>query len=248
MTVIETTEFNRHKVVSSVIGGILSIEARDMDTKLLSAPESNNTLARCMKSYCYWLQVTSSGWPFVLTVSGLMTHLVASLTLGSARSCVMQGASFTHGKAFSIPIVFSWGGIISPDSFLPSIMLLVVIIVAVVIVVVTIVLVVVVGEGWANEFHQDKASSVRVLVANFTLQSSVQFLRENTDSVRSNQRMSHKQAFRSFEIERLAAHKLFIATFSYCRSFSWSGVPIGIISICHGSSLCFQSCGNTISN
>ncbi|GKC23094.1 hypothetical protein Tco_1025244, partial [Tanacetum coccineum] len=34
-------------VVSNVIGGILSIEARDVDTKLLSAPESNNTLARC---------------------------------------------------------------------------------------------------------------------------------------------------------------------------------------------------------
>nr|GEV18167.1 reverse transcriptase domain-containing protein [Tanacetum cinerariifolium] len=35
------------QVVSSVIGGTLSIEARDMDTKLLSAPESNNTLAKC---------------------------------------------------------------------------------------------------------------------------------------------------------------------------------------------------------
>nr|GEW38795.1 retrovirus-related Pol polyprotein from transposon TNT 1-94 [Tanacetum cinerariifolium] len=34
-------------VVSSVTGGILSIEARDMDTKLLFAPESNNTLTRC---------------------------------------------------------------------------------------------------------------------------------------------------------------------------------------------------------
>ncbi|GJY89211.1 hypothetical protein Tco_0503839 [Tanacetum coccineum] len=30
-----------------LLGGIFSIEARDMDTKLLSAPESNNTLARC---------------------------------------------------------------------------------------------------------------------------------------------------------------------------------------------------------
>ncbi|GJW72929.1 hypothetical protein Tco_0132299, partial [Tanacetum coccineum] len=30
------------------MGGIFSIEARDMDTKLLSAPESNNILARCM--------------------------------------------------------------------------------------------------------------------------------------------------------------------------------------------------------
>nr|GEU80097.1 putative reverse transcriptase domain-containing protein [Tanacetum cinerariifolium] len=43
---------------------------------------------------------------------------------------------------------------------------------------------------WANKFHQDKDSSVRVRVANFTLQSSVQLLRENTDSVHSNQRMS----------------------------------------------------------
>ncbi|GJV87917.1 hypothetical protein Tco_1531855, partial [Tanacetum coccineum] len=50
------------------------------------------------------------------------------------------------GKASSIPTVFSWGGSISPDSFLPSIMLLLVINVAVVIVVVVI-LVVVVGEG-----------------------------------------------------------------------------------------------------
>ncbi|GKB89332.1 hypothetical protein Tco_0961604, partial [Tanacetum coccineum] len=37
---------------------------------------------------------------------------------------------------------------------------------------------------WAYAFHQDKASSVRVPVANVTLFSSVHFLRENTDSVR----------------------------------------------------------------
>ncbi|GKF59123.1 hypothetical protein Tco_0175909, partial [Tanacetum coccineum] len=42
---------------------------------------------------------------------------------------------------------------------------------------------------WVNEFHQDKASSVKVPAANFTLQSSVQLLRENTDLVRLNQRM-----------------------------------------------------------
>ncbi|GJY59843.1 hypothetical protein Tco_0459735 [Tanacetum coccineum] len=41
---------------------------------------------------------------------------------------------------------------------------------------------------WAYAFHQDKASSVRVPVANVTLFSSTQLLRENTDSVRSNQR------------------------------------------------------------
>ncbi|GKA98948.1 hypothetical protein Tco_0826885, partial [Tanacetum coccineum] len=55
----------------------------------------------------------------------------ASLTLNSARSCVMQGAFLTQGKASSIPAIFSWGGSISPDSFLPSILLLLVIIVAV---------------------------------------------------------------------------------------------------------------------
>ncbi|GKC01429.1 hypothetical protein Tco_0987565 [Tanacetum coccineum] len=44
--------------------------------------------------------------------------------------------------------------------------------------------------GWAYAFHQDKASSIKVLVANVTLFSLVQLLRENTDSVRSNQRMS----------------------------------------------------------
>ncbi|GKF09575.1 hypothetical protein Tco_0043799, partial [Tanacetum coccineum] len=107
--------------------------------------------------------VASSGWPLVFVVPGLVTYLVASLTLDSAS--------------------------IRPDGFLRSILLLLVIIVAVAIVVTVILVVVIVGEGWANEFHQDKASSVRVPVANFTLQSSVQLLRENTDSVRSNQRM-----------------------------------------------------------
>ncbi|GKF32722.1 hypothetical protein Tco_0102520 [Tanacetum coccineum] len=100
----------------------------------------------------------------------------------------LVGTFLTQGKAFSIPTVFSWDGNISPDSVLPSILLLLVVIVAVAIVV-TVFLVVVVGEGWANEFHHDKASSVRVPVANFTLQSSIQLLQRNTDSVRSNQQM-----------------------------------------------------------
>ncbi|GJV69205.1 hypothetical protein Tco_1484714 [Tanacetum coccineum] len=43
--------------------------------------------------------------------------------------------------------------------------------------------------GWAYAFHQDKASSVKVPVANVTLFSSAHLLRENTDSVRSNQRI-----------------------------------------------------------
>ncbi|GKE84009.1 hypothetical protein Tco_1557751, partial [Tanacetum coccineum] len=91
--------------------------------------------------------VASSGWPFVSTVPGQMTHLVASLTLDSTRSYVMQGAFLTQGKASSIPTILCWGDSISPDGFLPSILLLLVIIVAVAIVVTVILVVVVVGEG-----------------------------------------------------------------------------------------------------
>ncbi|GJR56203.1 hypothetical protein Tco_1406724 [Tanacetum coccineum] len=40
------------------------------------------------------MSVASSGWPFVSVVPGQMTYLVASLTLDSARSCVMQGGIF----------------------------------------------------------------------------------------------------------------------------------------------------------
>ncbi|GKE73256.1 hypothetical protein Tco_1535297, partial [Tanacetum coccineum] len=111
-------------VVSSVTGGILSIETRDMDTKLLSAPDSNNTLARC------WFR-----------------RNVPVTTFGSWHDKLLTlGAFLTQGKASSIPTIFSWGGSISPDSFFPSILLLFVIIVAISIVV-TVVLVVVVGEG-----------------------------------------------------------------------------------------------------
>ncbi|GKC74120.1 hypothetical protein Tco_1120003 [Tanacetum coccineum] len=104
-----------------VMGGIFSIEARDMDTKLLSAPESNNTLARFL---------------------GQMAHLVASITLDSARSYVMQSAFLTQRMVSSKPIVFSWGGSISPEGFLSSVLLWLVIIVAVVGVGVTVVVIV----------------------------------------------------------------------------------------------------------
>ncbi|GJR00891.1 hypothetical protein Tco_0523875 [Tanacetum coccineum] len=60
--------------VSIVMGGIFRIEARDMDMKLLSAPESNNTLAR------YYFQWLALGY----AVLGQMAHLVASITLDSA--------------------------------------------------------------------------------------------------------------------------------------------------------------------
>ncbi|GJR66267.1 hypothetical protein Tco_0012332 [Tanacetum coccineum] len=91
--------------------------------------------------------VASSGWPFVSTVLGQMTHLVASLKLNSARCCVMQGSFLTQGKASCIPTIFSWGDNINPDRLLPSILLLLVIIVVVAIVVTVTLVVVAVGEG-----------------------------------------------------------------------------------------------------
>ncbi|GJZ00460.1 hypothetical protein Tco_0517889, partial [Tanacetum coccineum] len=90
--------------------------------------------------------VASRGWSFASAVPGQITHLVASLTLASANSGVMQGASCTQRKIsmvlFSIPFVLSWGGSISFDSFLPSILLLVVIVVTVVILLVVVVAIV----------------------------------------------------------------------------------------------------------
>nr|GEU80248.1 putative reverse transcriptase domain, ribonuclease H-like domain, aspartic peptidase domain protein [Tanacetum cinerariifolium] len=77
--------------------------------------------------------------------------------------------------------------LISFDGFLPFILpvvvfMVTVIIVAVVleIVVVVIVGVVIVVASWAYAFHQDKASLVRVPVANVTLSSSADLLRKNT--------------------------------------------------------------------
>ncbi|GJU46643.1 hypothetical protein Tco_1203909 [Tanacetum coccineum] len=104
------------------MGGIFSIEARDMDTKLLSDPELNNTLARFLSQ---------------------MAHLVKSITLNSARSRMMQSALLTQGTVSNIPIVFSWSDGIRPEGFLSSILLWLVIIVAVVGVGVTVVVVVV---------------------------------------------------------------------------------------------------------
>ncbi|GKB33728.1 hypothetical protein Tco_0873129 [Tanacetum coccineum] len=46
-------------------------------------------------SYGYCLKIISSGWSFAPAVLGQMAYLVASLTLDSARSYVMQGAPFS---------------------------------------------------------------------------------------------------------------------------------------------------------
>ncbi|GJX43917.1 hypothetical protein Tco_0260593 [Tanacetum coccineum] len=94
------------------MGGIFSIEARDMDTKLLSAPESNNTLARC------WLRRNVPVTTFESWHDKLLTLVVGCfqwLALCFYSSC--------------------WGGSTSPEGFFPSTLLLLVIIVAVVMVV-----------------------------------------------------------------------------------------------------------------
>ncbi|GKG36318.1 hypothetical protein Tco_0443996, partial [Tanacetum coccineum] len=83
--------------------------------------------------------VVSSSWSFVSLVLSQMTYPIANSTLDSARSYMMQGALLAQGTVSSIPI----GGSISPEGFLPSILLLVVIIVTVVIVVVILVVVIV---------------------------------------------------------------------------------------------------------
>ncbi|GKA75030.1 hypothetical protein Tco_0781408 [Tanacetum coccineum] len=111
--------------VSIVMGGIFSIEARDMDTKLLLALESNNTLARC------WFRRN-----IPVTMFGSWHD--------NARSCMMQSAFLTQRTVSKIPIVFSWSDSIRPEGFLSSVLLWLVIIVAVVGVGVMVVVVVVV--------------------------------------------------------------------------------------------------------
>ncbi|GKC57711.1 hypothetical protein Tco_1085309, partial [Tanacetum coccineum] len=76
--------------------------------------------------------ITSSGWSFVSVVLGQMPHLVASITLNSARSYVMQSAFLTQRTISSILIVFSGSDNIRPEGFLSPILLWLVIIVAVV--------------------------------------------------------------------------------------------------------------------
>nr|GEY27381.1 hypothetical protein [Tanacetum cinerariifolium] len=75
---------------------------------------------------------------FASTISGLMAYFVTILTPDSARSYVMQCTLPTQGMRSIISMVS-----ISPEGFMPSILLLVVIIVTVVIVKVILVVVVV---------------------------------------------------------------------------------------------------------
>ncbi|GJU24201.1 hypothetical protein Tco_1162822 [Tanacetum coccineum] len=84
------------------------------------------------------IKVVFSGWYFVSAVPSQMTYLVASLTFDNARSYMMQGAPFTQGTVSNIPI----GGSISPEGFLPSILLMVIMVMVVIVVVILVVVVV----------------------------------------------------------------------------------------------------------
>ncbi|GJT43290.1 hypothetical protein Tco_0952005 [Tanacetum coccineum] len=105
------------------MGGIFSLEARDLDTEILSAPESNNTLARC------WFRRNIPAWQVTVTGSRLLP----------------VSAFLTQGMVSSISIIFSWGGSISPEGFLSFVLLWLVIIVAVVGVSVMVVVVIIVA-------------------------------------------------------------------------------------------------------
>ncbi|GJW81521.1 hypothetical protein Tco_0145496 [Tanacetum coccineum] len=95
----------------------ISLEERDMDTKLLSALESNNTLARDVglkEHTCDYVRgngkytVTSCcllpvAGPLFSPIHGQMVHTCfANITLNSARSCVMQSAFLTQGTVSTV--------------------------------------------------------------------------------------------------------------------------------------------------
>ncbi|GKA50835.1 hypothetical protein Tco_0743908 [Tanacetum coccineum] len=144
-------EFSRLETRYEVCKGCLKATAKPQGTKgFLEALELKGDdggacklLGRLLGKVIEVLEVVSSGWSFVSGVPGQMTYPVASSTLDSARSYMMQGAPFTQGTVSSIPI----GGSISPEGFLLPILLLVMIIVTVLIVAVILVVVVIAFVG-----------------------------------------------------------------------------------------------------
>ncbi|GJV59638.1 hypothetical protein Tco_1465738 [Tanacetum coccineum] len=105
-------------------------------------------------------------------------------------------AFLTQGTVSSISIIFSWGGSISPEGFLSSVLLWLVIIVAVVGVGVTVVVVVVESSSVSDGKTRLPSSGLQFRdsislsqLLDIQTQSSVQLLRENTNSVLSNQQM-----------------------------------------------------------
>ncbi|GJS41657.1 hypothetical protein Tco_0566700 [Tanacetum coccineum] len=132
-------------------------------------------------------QVVSNSQSFGSAVLGQMTYLVASLTLGSARSYVMQVWGL---EAVTFPSMLLGN---PPMKASRSFSVF----------------------GWAYAFHQDKASSVRLPVANVTLFSLAHPLRENTDSVCSNQRIRPTAPFIGVVIVVAIIRVVFVVGWAY---------------------------------
>ncbi|GKB44721.1 hypothetical protein Tco_0889663 [Tanacetum coccineum] len=211
-------------------------------------------LSTDITSYKYWLWVVSSGSSFVSTILGQMTYSVASPTLDSAASYVMQGAPFTQGTIPSIPI----GGSISPEGFLPSILLLVVIIVIVFVVIIVVI----------DDVPLILKLSLRLRGSNISFNTSGQSTDENFHKfldVCLRTVLLYQESFKFRPGDLIGFFYLGIRwvipespnvgrmhstrTWPHrLRSSSRPGVPVRITSICHCCSLCFQSYGNAISN
>nr|GEU28863.1 retrovirus-related Pol polyprotein from transposon TNT 1-94 [Tanacetum cinerariifolium] len=164
---------------------------KDADTNLKN--KLVNLLGIDVVTQYYNNKVVSSGGSFVSAVTGQMTYPVSSLTLDNVRSYVMQVVIVAIvGVVIVVAIirvvVFVGGGV---SSILKLSFMIIVQVIR---------LACSIPICWAYVFHQDKASSVRVPVANVTLFSSAQLLRENTDSVRSNRQMRPTAPFDTIEI------------------------------------------------
>ncbi|GJR53978.1 hypothetical protein Tco_1404499 [Tanacetum coccineum] len=79
-------------LVSIVMGGIFSIEARDMDTKLLSAPESNNTLARCSS-----LGIVVGGLSALICIMPFLSTGMTSKAYRKALTCCKRIFKYLRG-------------------------------------------------------------------------------------------------------------------------------------------------------
>ncbi|GJX62276.1 hypothetical protein Tco_0295176 [Tanacetum coccineum] len=163
--------------VSIVMGGIFSIEARDMDTKLLSAPESNNTLARSVVGVGVMVVVVVESSSVVKSLAQMVKFVFHLLDLSSGTVLLYQKLfEFNPGKYCkyrSIPLV--------------------------------------------GQKNSTRIVLLQLIVTSskLCLQSSVQLLRGGKKTlIQVAQTADKTTALCTFEVDRLAAHELFIATFS----------------------------------
>nr|GEY49563.1 hypothetical protein [Tanacetum cinerariifolium] len=134
--------------------------------------------------YKLWISVV--GWYFVFAVLGLVAYFVANLTHNTARSLVVIMVTvIIVVVVLEIVVVVIVGVVIVVTGGVSSIFKFSFVIIgfwSLFNSVQAILLACSIPIGWAYAFHQDKASLVRVPVANVTLSYLAHLLRENTDS------------------------------------------------------------------